>query len=85
MSLKSRGFKAMTIQTDTAIVPFQGIIHPIRSIDPKIMRYSEGNKSRRNDAELMRHDSDQAGSNYGRFGRESKIDSTLGENIDIYI
>jgi len=75
----------MTIQTDTAIVPFQGIIHPVRSIDPKIMRYSEGNRFRHTDIEAISYDSENAGSNYSRFGRESKSDSALGANIDIYI
>jgi hypothetical protein len=85
MSSRSRGLKAMTIQSDTAIVPFQGIIHPVRSIDPKIMRYSEGNRFRHEDPDVVRYDSDQAGSNYGRLGRELKGGSALGEHIDIYI
>jgi hypothetical protein len=85
MSSRSRGLKEMTIQTDTAIVPFQGIIHPVRSVNPKIMRYSEANRFLRDDTDTLKENSGQAGSNYGRFGRESRLDSALGENIDIYI
>jgi hypothetical protein len=75
----------MTIQTDTAIVPFQGIIHPARNVNPRIMRYSEANRFMREDTEILKESSDHAGNNYGRFGKESRVDSALGENIDIYI
>jgi hypothetical protein len=85
MSSRSRGIKEMTIQSDTAIVPFQGIVHPVRNIDPKIMRYADGNRLRREDPDVVRYGSDQAGSNYGKLGHELKGTSSLGENIDIYI
>jgi hypothetical protein len=85
MSSRSRGIKEMTIQSDTAIVPFQGIVHPVRSIDPKIMRYAEGNRFQREDPDVVRYGNDQAGSNYGKLGQELKGGSALGENIDIYI
>jgi len=75
----------MTIQTETAIVPFQGIIQPIRSIDYKIMKYSEGDRYRHNEMSVVDYSSGQAGNIYGRFGEESKTDYSLGENIDIYI
>jgi hypothetical protein len=76
----------MTIQTDTAIVPFQGMIHPARSINPKIMRYSEGDRYLQNETADMKDSYDQSGNTYGRFGKELKADNcSLGENIDIYI
>jgi hypothetical protein len=85
MSSRSRGIKEMTIQSDTAIVPFQGIVHPVRNIDPKIMRYSEGNRFRHEEPDVVRYGSEQAGSTYGKLGQELKSESSLGENVDIYI
>jgi hypothetical protein len=85
MSSRPRGLKEMTIQTDTAIVPFQGIIHPARSVNPRIMRYSEADRFMRDDTDTLKDSSESAGNNYGRFGKESRVDSALGENIDIYI
>jgi hypothetical protein len=76
----------MTIQTDTAIVPFKGAIYPVRSINPKIMRYSEGDRYLQNETADMKYSSDQSGNTYGRFGKESKAGNcSLGENVDIYI
>jgi hypothetical protein len=75
----------MTIQTETAIVPFQGIIQPLRSIDQKILKYSEGNRYRQNEMAAIDYGSDEAGNIYGRFGKELKSEYSLGENIDIYI
>jgi hypothetical protein len=85
MSYQNPEASIMNIQTETAIVPFQGILQPIRSIDPKIMRYSEGNRFRQNDTASMNDNSDQAGNVYARSGKELKTDPSLGKNIDIYI
>jgi len=75
----------MNIQTETAIVPFQGIIKPVRSIDYRIMKYSEGEKYRQNEAISLDYDSGQGSVVYGRSGKESTAGYSLGKNIDIYI
>ena len=75
----------MTIQTETAIVPFQGIIKPVRNIDHRILRYSTGGKYPNSELPIMDDGTDNAGITYGRYGRESASGCSLGENIDIYI
>jgi hypothetical protein len=81
---KNPGAVEMNIQTETAIVPFQGIIKPVRSIDYRISKYSEGEKYGQNELANQDYDSGQAAMVYGRSGKESSGYS-LGKNIDIYI
>lgn len=75
----------MNVQTQTAIVPFQGVIKPARSIDYRIMKYSEGDKYRQSEAVSPEYDSGQSAVIYERSGRESTALNSLGKNIDIYI
>jgi len=75
----------MNIQTETAIVPFQGNIKPVRSVDYRIMKYSEGEKYRQSEAVSQEYDSGQAAAVYGRSGKESTAGHSLGKNVDIYI
>jgi hypothetical protein len=76
----------MNIQTETAIVPFTSAIQPVRYINPKILRYSEGNKYSQDQTALTNADSDQSvGNIYGRLGKAAEGSNSIGENIDIYI
>lgn len=75
----------MTIQTENAVVPFQGIIQPIRSIDHRILRYSEGDKYLNDKSPFTDEGLDQTGIIYGRYGQDSTGGHSLGGNIDIYI
>jgi len=75
----------MNIQTETAIIPFQGAVQPARSVDYRIMKYSEGEKYLREEPSSMDDDYGQAAVIYGRSGKESAGAPTLGKNIDMYI
>ena len=75
----------MNIQTETAIVPFQGIIQPARSVDYRIMKYSEGERYLQDEPAALYDDSGQSAVIYGRSGKESAGGHSLGKNIDIYI
>jgi len=75
----------MNIQTETAIVPFQGIVQPVRSVDYRIMKYSEGERYLRDEPSSLDDDYGQAAVIYGRSGKESAGVPALGKNIDIYI
>ena len=75
----------MNIQTETAIVPFQDIAKPVRSIDYRISRYSEGEKYRQNEPASLDYDFGQDAMIYDRSGKESAGVQVLGKNIDIYI
>jgi hypothetical protein len=75
----------MNIQTETAIVPFQGIIKPVRGIDYRILKYSEGGKYVHDEPATIDYGSDQAALIYERSGKEITTGHSLGKNIDIYI
>ena len=75
----------MNIQTETAIVPFQGIIKPVRGIDYRILKYSEGERYLQEEPASPDYSSDQAALIYERSGRETTTGHSLGKNIDIYI
>lgn len=75
----------MNIQTETAIVPFQGVIQPARSVDYRIMKYSEGERYLRDEPTSLDDDSGQSSVIYGRSGKESAGLPSIGKNIDIYI
>ena len=75
----------MNIQTETAIVPFQGVIQPARSVDYRIIRYSEAEKFGGNESASSDYTSGQAGTVYDRYGKTSANGYSLGKNVDIYI
>lgn len=75
----------MNIQAETAIVPFQGMIKPARSVDYRITKYSEGGKYLRDEPSTRDYDSGESAMIYGRSGKESAGGYSLGKNIDIYI
>ena len=75
----------MNIQTETAIVPFQGIIRPVRGVDYRLLKYSEGEKYLKNEPVSPDYNSDQAALIYERSGKEITTGYSLGKNIDIYI
>ena len=79
------GVSEVNIQTETAIVPFQGLIKPVRGIDYRIAKYSEGEKYLKDGPASPDNDSDQAALIYERSGREIMTGHSLGKNIDIYI
>jgi len=75
----------MTIQTEMAIVPFQGIIKPVRGVDYRILKYSEGENYNHNEPSSLSYDTGQTGTIYDKSGKESTSGYSLGKNIDIYI
>lgn len=79
------GVSEVNIQTETAIVPFQGLIKPVRGIDYRILKYSEGEKYLKDEPASMEYGSDQAALVYERSGKEIMTGHSLGKNIDIYI
>ena len=75
----------MNIRTETAIVPFQGIIQPTRGIDYRVMKYSQIDKFSENEPASSAYEKGQTGTIYDRSGKESPSGYSLGKNIDIYI
>jgi len=75
----------MTIQTEMAIVPFRSIIQPVPVIERKVISYSGESRSSHDEMAFSDQRSDRNGFLYGRIGKESKTDYSLGNNIDIYI
>jgi hypothetical protein len=81
----NQGVSEVNIQTETAIVPFQGTIKPVRGVDYRILKYSDGEKYLKEEPVSPDWASDQAALIYERSGKEITSGNSLGKNIDIYI
>jgi hypothetical protein len=75
----------MGIDASRALVPFNGLIHPVMGTGHKEIDQYESRNRHLNRTFSGGFGSDRMNRIYGRFGKEYKDSPGRGENIDIYV